>query len=358
MATAPTVTTTRTATGQRHAAAANSRPLLHVRLIASLPSLLGRLRASLPGRLRATPQFLRTVVLPALMLACRTAPSAALRACRTALPVLLLACRTAPPAVLRAVRSTPSAVRTAWQTRGVWWPALLAESRARLVEVGAGARARPVASSLVLLLTVGLVLTVAVTRPADLGSPRSTPAAHTAAADEDKAAQDQAAQDQAAQDQAAQAAAQPAPAPAPQCTVPAMPGPPAGVTDEQIANARTIAQVAHDRGLSERAVVIALATAQQESKLLDIDYGDRDSLGLFQQRPSQGWGSPEQVLDPTYAAGKFYDGLVQVPGWDTGRLTDVAQAVQRSGFPEAYQQWEGLATALAASITPAAPVCG
>jgi hypothetical protein len=122
------------------------------------------------------------------------------------------------------------------------------------------------------------------------------------------------------------------------------------LTDEQIANARTIAQVGRDRGLPERAIVIALATAQQESRLRNLDYGDRDSLGLFQQRPSQGWGAEAQVQDPVYAAGKFYDGLVEVPGWDTGRLTEVAQAVQRSGFPEADQQHEAMATELAAAL--------
>jgi hypothetical protein len=122
------------------------------------------------------------------------------------------------------------------------------------------------------------------------------------------------------------------------------------LTAEQLTNAVTIAGVAHDRGLPERAVVIALATAQQESRLRNLDYGDRDSLGLFQQRPSQGWGTEAQVQDPAYAAGKFYEHLVQVPGWDTGRLTDVAQAVQRSGFPEAYQQWEPMATELTAVL--------
>ena len=122
------------------------------------------------------------------------------------------------------------------------------------------------------------------------------------------------------------------------------------LTTEQVTNAVTIAAVAHDLGLPERAVVIALATAQQESRLRNLDYGDRDSLGLFQQRPSQGWGTEAQVQDPAYAAGKFFDHLVQVPGWETGRLTDVAQAVQRSGFPEAYQQWEPMATELAAVL--------
>jgi hypothetical protein len=101
--------------------------------------------------------------------------------------------------------------------------------------------------------------------------------------------------------------------------------------------------------------VIALATAQQESRLRNLDYGDRDSLGLFQQRPSQGWGTPEQVQDPVYAAGKFFDHLVKVPGWETGRLTEVSQAVQRSGFPEAYQQWEPLASALAGALLATSP---
>jgi hypothetical protein len=122
------------------------------------------------------------------------------------------------------------------------------------------------------------------------------------------------------------------------------------LTSEQAASAATIAAVARSRGLPDRAVVIALATAQQESTLRNLDHGDRDSLGLFQQRPSQGWGSPEQVRDPVYAAGKFYDGLVEVPGWETGRLTEVAQAVQRSGFPEAYQKHEPMAQALGTAL--------
>jgi hypothetical protein len=129
-----------------------------------------------------------------------------------------------------------------------------------------------------------------------------------------------------------------------------VPGQDLELTTEQAANAATIAAVARSRGLPLRATVIALATAQQESRLRNLDYGDRDSLGLFQQRPSQGWGSAEQVQDPVYAAGKFFDHLVEVPGWETGRLTDVAQAVQRSGFPEAYQQWEPMATALAGAL--------
>jgi hypothetical protein len=122
------------------------------------------------------------------------------------------------------------------------------------------------------------------------------------------------------------------------------------LTGEQLANARTIAQVAWDRGLPERAVVIALATAMQESRLRNLDHGDRDSLGLFQQRPSQGWGTPEQVQDPVYAAGKFYDHLVQVPNWQKMRLTDAAQSVQRSAYGEYYQQHEGMAVELAGAL--------
>ncbi len=127
------------------------------------------------------------------------------------------------------------------------------------------------------------------------------------------------------------------------------------LTTEQAANAATIAAVARSRQLPERATVIALATAQQESRIRNLAYGDRDSLGLFQQRPSQGWGTQAEVQDPVYATGKFLDGLVEVPGWETGRLTEVAQAVQRSGFPEAYQQHEPMAQTLAAALLATDP---
>ena len=129
------------------------------------------------------------------------------------------------------------------------------------------------------------------------------------------------------------------------------------LSEDQAQNATTIARVGRERGLPDRAIVIALATAMQESTLRNLDHGDRDSLGLFQQRPSQGWGTPEQVQDPVYAAGIFYDRLVQVPGWDTGRLTDVSQAVQRSGFPEAYQKHEPLAQELTAALSADALGC-
>ncbi len=131
-------------------------------------------------------------------------------------------------------------------------------------------------------------------------------------------------------------------------------------TPEQASNAATIAAVGTSRGLPERAVTIALATALQESALRNIDYGDRDSLGLFQQRPSMGWGTPEQIMDPVYSAGKFYEGLEKVPGYSRLPLTVAAQKVQKSGFPQAYAKHEPDATLLSAALTgrtPAALSC-
>jgi hypothetical protein len=119
---------------------------------------------------------------------------------------------------------------------------------------------------------------------------------------------------------------------------------------DQIANAATIAAVGVTRGIPDRGIVIALATAMQESELYNLDYGDRDSLGLFQQRPSQGWGSPEQVTDPRYAAAAFYNKLVTIAGWQDMRVTDAAQAVQRSAFPEAYEKWAFDAQVLGESL--------
>jgi cell wall-associated NlpC family hydrolase len=89
----------------------------------------------------------------------------------------------------------------------------------------------------------------------------------------------------------------------------------------------------------------------QESDLQNLDYGDRDSLGLFQQRPSQGWGTPAQILNPTYAAGQFYKQLLHVPGWRSMSTTDAAQAVQRSAYPDAYAKWQAQAQTLAAEYT-------
>ncbi len=120
---------------------------------------------------------------------------------------------------------------------------------------------------------------------------------------------------------------------------------------EQAENASLIVAVAVRRGLPARAATIALATAYQESRIENIAYGDRDSVGLFQQRPSQGWGTREQILDPYYATGKFYDGLVEVPGYADLPVTEAAQAVQRSAFPEAYAQHEANARVLASALT-------
>lgn len=122
-------------------------------------------------------------------------------------------------------------------------------------------------------------------------------------------------------------------------------------TPEQAVNAATIAAVGTGRGLPERAVTIALATALQESGLRNIDHGDRDSLGLFQQRPSQGWGTQQEIMDPIYSAGIFYEHLVKVPEYTRLPLTVAAQRVQRSGFPEAYAKHEPDATLLAAALT-------
>ncbi|MEV6808796.1 heavy metal transporter [Streptomyces sp. NPDC051132] len=122
-------------------------------------------------------------------------------------------------------------------------------------------------------------------------------------------------------------------------------------TPEQAANAATIAAVGTGRGMPQRAVTIALATALQESGLRNIAHGDRDSLGLFQQRPSQGWGTKRQIMDPAYAAGIFYAHLAEVPGYAELPLTVAAQRVQRSGYPEAYAKHEPDATLLAAALT-------
>lgn len=129
--------------------------------------------------------------------------------------------------------------------------------------------------------------------------------------------------------------------------------PVATLDPEQAASAATIAGVAVRRRLPERAAVIAIATAMQESKLRNIEYGDRDSLGLLQQRPSQGWGTQAQVMDPVYAAEQFYTHLLRVKGWESMRLTVAAQRVQRSGFPEAYAQHETEAQALADALVGA-----
>jgi hypothetical protein len=124
---------------------------------------------------------------------------------------------------------------------------------------------------------------------------------------------------------------------------------------EQTSNAATIAAIALRRGLPARAATIGIATAIQESKLRNITYGDRDSLGLFQQRPSQGWGTAEQVTDPEYATNAFFDALVKVEGWQTMEITKIAQKVQRSAAPEAYADHETEGRVLASALSGHAP---
>jgi len=120
---------------------------------------------------------------------------------------------------------------------------------------------------------------------------------------------------------------------------------------EQAEHAGLIAATAVRRGLPARAASIALATAYQESDLRNLPGGDRDSAGLFQQRPSQGWGTLEQVRDPVHATNAFYDALERVDGYEQMEVTDAAQAVQRSGFPDAYADHEEDARALASALT-------
>jgi len=119
----------------------------------------------------------------------------------------------------------------------------------------------------------------------------------------------------------------------------------------QMANAATITAVGVRRKMPERAVVIALATALQESKLENLETGDRDSIGLFQQRPSQGWGTAEKIKDPRYAADRFYSALKKVKGWQKMRVTDAAQKVQRSAYPNAYEKWADESAVLARALT-------
>ncbi|MGO1946989.1 hypothetical protein ACTXON_02035 [Brachybacterium alimentarium] len=116
-------------------------------------------------------------------------------------------------------------------------------------------------------------------------------------------------------------------------------------------NAALISAIAVDRGLPPRAASIALATAYQESQLQNIEHGDRDSLGLFQQRPSQGWGTEDEVQDPIYSTNAFYDALETVSAYESGDINDVAQEVQRSGHPEAYRDHETEGRLYASALT-------
>jgi hypothetical protein len=127
------------------------------------------------------------------------------------------------------------------------------------------------------------------------------------------------------------------------------------LSPEQTSHATTIAAVGKRMGMPDHAVSVALAAALQESKLQNLQYGDRDSLGLFQQRPSQGWGSESEVLTPHYAAGAFYRRLARIRGWESLPVTTAAQRVQQSGAPLAYAQWEHEARAIAQAATGEIP---
>ncbi|MFI7081755.1 hypothetical protein ACIBO1_31140 [Micromonospora sp. NPDC049903] len=123
--------------------------------------------------------------------------------------------------------------------------------------------------------------------------------------------------------------------------------------DEQVANAKAIIAATKKAGMDERAAVIAIGTAFQESKLENLghlgDRNDHDSQGLFQQRPSSGWGTVEQITDPEYSTLAFLKGLKQVDGWQDMPLTVAAQTVQVSAFPDHYAQWEQQAADLVAA---------
>jgi len=147
---------------------------------------------------------------------------------------------------------------------------------------------------------------------------------------------------------------------------PAAPPPPPGcqagtggaaipLDTEQAGIAATIAGIAVRHRLPQRAVTIALAAALQESQLQNLDYGDRDSVGVFQQRPSQGWGTTAELEDPVYATTKFFGALVKVRGYTTMPVDQAAQDVQHSADGYAYEQWVGIATQLTAYLTGTLP---
>lgn len=119
----------------------------------------------------------------------------------------------------------------------------------------------------------------------------------------------------------------------------------------QVSNARIVVAVATQLELPRRAAVIAVAAAMQESSLRNLPGGDRDSAGLFQQRPSQDWGTYAEVTDPVRASSVFYRRLVAVPAWQSLPLTVAAQAVQRSAHPDAYAQWESFSTDLVSRLS-------
>ncbi|MCP2032742.1 LysM repeat protein [Okibacterium sp. HSC-33S16] len=160
---------------------------------------------------------------------------------------------------------------------------------------------------------------------------------------------------------ATQAAPAPAPAPAPPLQAPQTPQTVTPLSAEMRANASVIVSTARSLGVGDYGIVIALAAAAQESSLRNVQHGDRDSMGLFQQRPSMGWGTADQVRDPIRATKAFFggssnpnpgltSGLLDVPGWQSMSVTAAAQAVQKSDHPDAYAKWEASARAWLAEL--------
>jgi LysM repeat protein len=154
--------------------------------------------------------------------------------------------------------------------------------------------------------------------------------------------------------------------PAPATPAPATPMAPVAakitpLTDEMRANALLILQIGRSEGVSDYGIIIAFAAAMQESGLRNVNYGDRDSLGLFQQRPSTGWGTPEQIMDPTTATRSFFGGaqnphpgltkgLLDIHGWESMTVSQAAQAVQLSAYPDSYGSWDASARAWLAEL--------
>ena len=124
---------------------------------------------------------------------------------------------------------------------------------------------------------------------------------------------------------------------------------------DQMNHASTIVLLGVSRDLPARAGSIAVATAIQESKLRNLTYGDRDSVGLFQQRPSQGWGTVDELQDPVYATNAFYDALIKIDGWTDMAITEIAQEVQRSAYPDAYADHEHEGRTIASALTGHSP---
>ncbi|MBW9094047.1 LysM peptidoglycan-binding domain-containing protein [Microbacterium jejuense] len=144
-------------------------------------------------------------------------------------------------------------------------------------------------------------------------------------------------------------------------TVPATQPSIPGLTAEQVANAQLIVRIGRELGVPDRGIAIALGTAMQESSLRNVTWGDRDSLGLFQQRPSYGWGTEAEVQDAARATRAFFGGagdpngartrgLLDIPGWQNLTFTQAAQAVQISAYPDAYAKWEAPAASWLAAI--------